>query len=205
MPIGFVATENPDGTLVTLPPGSPPNPRTNALTQKTFNEVTFRAALRQDLGEKANIYASVNRGFKSGQFNLQSPFDVPVTPVTIMAYEAGVKAELLDNRLRLNIAGFHYDIKDYQIRTSAGNPPVSALFNAAKVKIDGVDVNLEAAVSSQFRLTAGMSYLDSRYSEFGGPVHRRYCAGLLSAAVPAMLPATGRRCRPKFTFNARPT
>ena len=31
----------------------------------------------------------VNRRFKAGQFNLQTPQDAPVKPKTIMAYEAG--------------------------------------------------------------------------------------------------------------------
>ncbi len=221
LPVGFVATENPDGSLAALPPGSPPNPRTNAISQKTYSEVTFRVALRQDLGENANIYASVNRGFKAGQFNLQSPYDPPVAPVKIMAYEAGIKANLLDNHLRLNIAGFHYDIDDYQVRTSAGNPPVSALFNAAKVKIDGFDINLEAAVTNRFRVTAGVSYLNSKYSQFGSPGSGVFAPGsyiesntwrqtvtgpVLGGGVGTVLGgnATGNRTAlsPEFTFNA---
>ncbi|MGE3691852.1 MAG: TonB-dependent receptor [Novosphingobium sp.] len=214
LPIGYVDT-------ILVSNGAILAHRTNPLTEKTFSEVTFRVALRQDIGEHANIYASVNRGFKAGQFNLQSPYDPPVNPVIIMAYEAGIKADLLDNRLRLNIAGFHYDISDYQVRTSAGNPPVSALFNAAKVKIDGVDINLEAAVTERLRLTAGMSYLNSRYSDFGSPGSGVFAPGsyitdrtwrqtatgpVLGAASGTALGgnATGNRTAlsPEFTFNA---
>jgi len=193
LPIGYTDTVSAAG--VTL------RRQTNVLTEKKYSQVTYRAALRQELGEKVSIYASVNRGFKSGQFNLQSPFDAPVRPTTIMAYEAGLKGDLLDNRLRLSIAGFHYDINDYQIRSSAGTPPVASLLNAAKVKIDGVDINMEAAVTSRFLLTAGMSYLDSRFSDFGSPGSGIIAPGFYPAGNGN---ATGNRTAlaPKFTFNA---
>jgi iron complex outermembrane recepter protein len=159
LPIGYTDTINSSG-VVTLH-------RTNALSSVTYSNVTFRAALRQELSDTANIYASVNKGFKSGQFNLQSPHDAPVRPQTIMAYEVGAKADLLDRRIRVSLAAFHYDISDYQVRSSIGG--ISALQNAAKVDVDGVDFNAEAAVAPQLRLTLGASWLNSRYAQFGGP------------------------------------
>lgn len=157
LPIGYTDTVNSAG-VVTLH-------RTNPLSSVTYSNVTFRAALRHDLSDTANVYASVNKGFKSGQFNLQSPHDLPVRPQTIMAYEVGVKADLFDRRLRASLAAFHYDISDYQIRSNING--ISALQNAAKVDIDGLDVNLEAAVTPQLRVTAGASWLNSRYGQFG--------------------------------------
>lgn len=141
-----------------------PNPKFNAIDRVTYNETTFRVALRQDLSDKISAYVSVNRGFKAGQFNLQTPQDPPVKPQTIMAYEAGLKGDFLDNHLRLSIAGFHYDINDYQIRSSPNG--VSLLANAAKVKIDGVDINAEAVLTSRFHVTAGAAWLNSRFASF---------------------------------------
>jgi iron complex outermembrane receptor protein len=138
--------------------------RSNALSEVTYSNLTFRAAVRHELSDNANIYVSVNKGFKSGQFNLQTPQDAPVKPETIMAYEAGLKADLWDRRLRVGFAFFHYDISDYQIRSAIGG--ISSLRNAAKVKIDGLDINLEAAPTRNLRLTAGASWLDARYASF---------------------------------------
>lgn len=140
--------------------------RTNPLSSVTYSNVTFRAALRQELSDTANIYASVNKGFKSGQFNLQSPHDIPVRPQTIMAYEVGAKADLLDRRLRVSLAAFHYDISDYQVRSNIGG--VSALRNAAAVDIDGLDLNAEAAITPRLRVTAGASWLNARFADFPG-------------------------------------
>ena len=186
----------PIGYTDTLAGGAVLAHKTNALgpdAAKTFNQVTFRAALRQDLSDTVNLYASVNRGFKSGEFNLQSPQDPTVDPETIMAYEGGIKGDFLDRHLRINLAGFHYDIDNYQVRSSPNG--ISLLANAAKVKIDGFDVNAEAAVSSQFHLTVGASWLNARYSSFP------------KATVTAFLPsgdATGKQTAlaPHFTLNA---
>ncbi len=158
LPIGYTDTINALG-VVTLH-------RTNPLSSVTYSNVTFRAALRQELSDTANIYASVNKGFKSGQFNLQSPHDIPVRPQTIMAYEVGAKADLLDRRLRVSLAAFHYDISDYQVRSNIGG--ISALRNAAAVDIDGIDLNAEAAITPRLRVTAGASWLNSRYVDFPG-------------------------------------
>ncbi len=154
----------PIGRTDTIPPVGPVTSLTNPLGGVTYNNLTFRTALRYDVSDTANVYLSVNKGFKSGQFNLQSPHDAPVKPQTIMAYEVGAKADLLDRRLRVSLAGYHYNISDYQVRSAIGG--VSALRNAARVRIDGVDVNLEAAVTDRLRLTAGASWLDARYAEF---------------------------------------
>lgn len=159
LPIGYTDTVNALGVVTSH--------RTNPLSSVTYSNVTFRAAIRQELSDTANIYASINKGFKSGQFNLQSPHDRPVRPQTIMAYEVGAKADLFDRRLRVSLAAFHYDISDYQIRSNILG--ISALQNAAAVDVDGLDLNAEAAVTPQFRLTAGVSWLNSRYAEFGGP------------------------------------
>ena len=164
--------QEPESNYTTLSaPGSPLYPnnivQTQANPDATFDQVTYRAALRQDVIRDVNVYASVNRGFKSGEFNLQSPADPPVKPETIMAYEAGAKAELFDHRLRLNLAIFHYDIDNYQIRSAVGS--VSVLANAAKLKSDGIDINTEAAVTPQLHLTAAASWLKSRFSQYGGP------------------------------------
>ena len=191
LPIGFTDTVNAAGT-VTLH-------RTNALSAVTYSNVTYRAALRQDLSDTLNVYASVNKGFKSGEFNLQSPHDKPVRPETIMAYEVGLKGDFLERHLRVAVAAFHYDISDYQIRSNIAG--ISALQNAAKVKVDGVDVNVEAAITPQFRLTAGASWLNSRYAEFGGPGTGVIAPGTYPASNPGNATGNQTALAPHFSFS----
>lgn len=140
------------------------------VSELKYNEVTWRLALRQELADDISVYASANKGFKSGSYSLQSPLNAPYQPQSIMAYELGFKSELFDRRLRLNLSGFHYKIDDYQVRSAATETPgASLVLNAATVKVDGVELEFEAAPIDNLRLFGGLTWLDSRYTRFGGP------------------------------------
>jgi iron complex outermembrane receptor protein len=160
-----------------LPGGTVTNPSRQVLavpgvqtSTLKYNKLTWRVALRQELAQDISVYASANRGFKSGSYSLQNPLNDPYLPQTITAYEIGFKSELFDRRLRLNIAGFHYKLDDYQVRSAAlANPGSSLVLNAATVKVDGIEMEFEAAPTDQLRLFGGVTWLDSRYAKFGGP------------------------------------
>lgn len=166
-----------NGSLVAPPafgftiPSQTPLPTPGVQKSKLkYDEITWRVAIRQELNDDMNVYASVNKGFKSGSYSLQNPLNDPYLPQTIMAYELGFKSELFDRRLRLNLSGFHYDIDDYQVRSAALAVPGSSLvLNAATVKVDGVELEFEAAPVDHLRLFGGVTWLDSRYDKFGGP------------------------------------
>ena len=157
----------PTPSLLGLQRDHHPGPLQPRQPKVTYDNVTFRAALRQDLSETVNVYASVNKGFKAGEFYLQTPINPPVKPETIMAYEVGLKGDFFDRHLRLGIAAFHYDISNYQVRATQGT--LQTLYNAAKVKIDGVDINAELAATNRLHLTLGASWLNARFGQFGGP------------------------------------
>ncbi len=130
------------------------------------NKVTYRVALRQDLSDRINVYASYNRGFKSGIYALQSFAGPPVKPQTIDAFEAGFKSELFDRRLRFNAAYFHYKVDDYQARSAPGPGATPILLNATSVKVDGLEAELTFQPSREFQLTANGTYLKSRFGTF---------------------------------------
>ncbi|HMO69387.1 MAG TPA: TonB-dependent receptor, partial [Novosphingobium sp.] len=158
------------GGAVTVPSGKPLAAPGVQKSKLKYNEVTWRLALRQELTPDVSVYASANKGFKSGSFSLQNPLNDPYLPQTIMAYEAGIKSELFDRRLRLNLAAFNYKIDDYQVRSAAvGTPGSSLILNAATVKVDGVELEFEAAPVEGLRLFGGVTWLNSRYGRFGGP------------------------------------
>jgi iron complex outermembrane receptor protein len=165
-------------------------------------KVTYRVALRQDLSDKVNVYASYNRGFKSGIFAATgSPADPPVGPQTIDAFEVGLKSQLFDNTVRFNLAGFHYEVDDYQVRGSPG-PGLTRLFNAGKVKVDGVEGELTVAPAKGLTFTLNATYLDSRFASFKGALFTyqlpALACGPITSKTPSQTtgPATGggRQC-----------
>lgn len=158
------------GGAVSVPSGKPLATPGVQKSKLEYEEVTWRVALRHEINDDVNVYASVNRGFKAGSYSLQNPLNDPYQPQEILAYEIGLKSELLDNRLRLNVSAYHYDIDDYQVRSAAvANPGASLVLNAATVEVDGVDIEFEAAPTDMLRIFGGATYLDSRFDKFGGP------------------------------------
>lgn len=137
--------------------------RTDALT---YGKFTYRLAIRQDLTDDINVYASYNRGFKSGLWALQSPANPPVDPQFIDAYEIGLKTELFDRRLRLNLSAYHYDISDYQVRAAVAPGAQPTLLNAASVDVDGIEAEFEAAPADGLRLFGSATLMRSKFADF---------------------------------------
>ena len=131
---------------------------------KTFDKFTFRVSLDHRFSSQLLGYASFNRGFKSGGFNSGSPGTEPYKPETVDAYEAGVKADLLDRRVWLNIAGFYYNYSDVQSQFL--DQGVIQIINAAKARLYGVDLDFQALITPKLQLTGGLSAISARYRSY---------------------------------------
>ena len=126
---------------------------------------TWRFAVDQKLGQDAMVYASYNRGLKSGGFPLVTPRNIPAfKPEKLDAFEVGVKTELFGRRLRLNVAAFLYKFKDIQVNvvTTGGN----ITRNAAAAELKGVDLDFEARPFENLKLFGAFGWLDGQYTSF---------------------------------------
>lgn len=129
-----------------------------------FDEWSWRTALDHRFSETVMAYASISRGFKAGLFDPVTPTNQPIRPETNQAYEVGLKTELFDRKLRMNIAAFHYDLKNVQISAQFG--AVAQLLNAAKVKVDGAELEGSAVLAEGLNFDFGLALLNSRFAEF---------------------------------------
>lgn len=128
--------------------------------------VTWRVALDHNFAPDVLGYISYNRGFKSGGYNLNSPGSAPFLPEHVDAYEIGAKAEFLDHRVRLNVAGFYYDYTDLQVAVVLGG---AQLFeNAAAARNYGLDVSLDFAATERLSFSAGLGLLNAKYVNYPG-------------------------------------
>lgn len=131
----------------------------------TDKKLTYRVSIDHQFTPELLAYASYNRGYKSGLFNIVSPAQQKVDPQTLDAYEIGFKSQLFDNRVRLNAAAFYYDFKDIQVR-AANAVGAAILLNAASARLKGVDVDLTATPVARLTLQGSISYLDGNYRSF---------------------------------------
>lgn len=157
-----------------LTPGSdgldavPTGPYTAAprIKQK-FNKPTWRIAVDHDVARDVKVYASYNRGIKSGGYNLQAPGVPGYDPEILDAYEIGFKSELLDRRVRLNVAAFYYDFKNIQVAVIQG--ATSATVNAAKARMQGIDADFVFVVTPGLTINANGAYVDGEFRDFPNP------------------------------------
>jgi iron complex outermembrane receptor protein len=129
-----------------------------------FSKLTYRVGLDHQFTPDVLGYVSYNTGFKSGQYSLVNFTLPPVKPEVLDATEVGVKSEFLDHRLRVNASAFYYDYKDIQVQTVVVGG--TQLFNAAAATIYGLDLDINARVSSAFTVQASMEWLHGRYTSF---------------------------------------
>jgi iron complex outermembrane recepter protein len=119
-------------------------------------------------------YITVGTGFKGGGVTAR-PFDAPQAlngsfgPETLTAYEVGLKTDLLDRKLRLNISAFINDYKGLQLplitcASLGSNAPCGARQNAGDGKIKGVEIEMSAHPVAGFDIDGSVSYLTGNYS-----------------------------------------
>ena len=148
-----------DGTVIrTAPNGSISN-----------SSPSWRISLDQQVTDDILAYASYNRGFKSGGFNVGNPANPPYRPERLDAYEAGVKTQLFDRRLRFNAAAFYYDYSDLQLFQFPAGATAPLLINAARATIYGLDADFEARVTPEFRVSGGFMFLHSQFDDYPNP------------------------------------
>jgi len=128
--------------------------------------------------EQLSTYFKVSNGYRSGGYNVRaqtsSAFTQTFDPEEITSYELGVKSDLLDRRLRLNMSVFRMDYTDRQIaQFEAGSGGASSVIvNAGESITQGLEIESVFIPSPGLRLIANYGYLDVEYVEFvSGPVN----------------------------------
>ncbi len=132
-----------------------------------------RAQVNYRPSEDALIYASWNRGVKSGGFNAPLlPTDIFVTdafmnyrPETLDAYEAGFKWDFAEGRARLNGAAYYYDYNDYQAFAIIG---LDTFTLNADAKNKGFELELQLNPTEGMDVQFGIGYIDADVNDVPG-------------------------------------
>ena len=142
------------------------------------SDVIFRASLDWRVNENFMLFGTYAQGFRppvtnrvgGGLANNQSNpsfegFRIPVSSQTddLDNYEIGFKADLLDNRLRLNMTAFYSEISNLQ--TSRFDPTnISFLWfadNVGDAEILGLDGDFAWLATDQLTISGAFSFLDT--------------------------------------------
>ena len=164
---------------------------------KSFSAISGRFSAQYKLTDAANIYASYNRGFKSGGFfsgQTVDPADLgPYRNEQVNAYEVGAKTEWFGRKLRANVSGFYYDYTNLQVYQTIirGALTVQYFTNASAARIYGGELELEATPVRHLDLSLGLSLLSAEYQDFVSQ-GADYSGNTLPSAPTANLTASAR-------------
>ncbi len=114
--------------------------------------------------EDVMIYTSYKKGFKSGGFS--GTDGGPFRPENATAYEVGLKSRFFDKRALVNLTAFLTDYRDLQVSSF---DPATALFqttNAASARTQGLEAELQFAITQGLRVSGNVTYLDATYENF---------------------------------------
>ncbi len=138
----------------------------------SFDNLSFKVGLKFQVNDDLQLFGTVSEGFKSGGFNgrLADGQLQPYDEETLISFEAGVKSEWWDNRLRLNGSLFFTRYEDLQVSsfeaTADGSSILPVFTNAGEADIAGIELELAAMLSERTQLSANLGYLDADYGEF---------------------------------------
>jgi iron complex outermembrane recepter protein len=119
-------------------------------------DVSGTYALTPDL----NLYARVATGYRGSSIQPASAFSALTAagPETIVSYEGGVKADLLDKNARLSMSFYQYEVKDQQLTAVGGATNATQLLNAKKSVGNGFEATLDAYVTERLFVSVSGSY-----------------------------------------------
>lgn len=164
-----------------------------------FKKLTWNAMLGYTLAENINFYARAATGYRSGGFNARDAALVGTTqlpafqPETVMSYEAGLKTELFNRHLRLNVAAYRNNYDDLAVTVpvdSGGGSFGTRIVNAGKVTYTGVELEALARFNEHISVDGSFGYIDIKYKEFMVPA---------SGVAGAPLINIGSIIRPAYT------
>ena len=130
----------------------------------SWSKATWRVALDHRFTPSVMAYASADRGFKSGIYNLTSYAAAPVRPETLDAYQLGLKSEFDEHHLRLNAAAFYYRYKGVQLQKLVTG--ATLLINAAGAVMKGLDVDFTWVPVEALAFRGGFEWMSGHYTSF---------------------------------------
>jgi iron complex outermembrane receptor protein len=161
--------------------------------QEEWSDVSPKLGVSYVVNDKVMVYGSWAQGFRSGGFNGRGNTEFSVGPFdeeTVDNYELGIKADLWQDRLRVNASAFLMDYQDLQrasIRPAPGGAGQETVTdNVGSAENKGVELEVTALVTPAFTLNLTVGYLDARNED--------WCSAVQGVLPTANAPAGFSQC-----------
>ncbi|MFL2771706.1 MAG: TonB-dependent receptor [Rhodospirillaceae bacterium] len=181
-----------------------------AILDSSDNFFTPRFALEYQATSENLLYASVSKGVKPGGVSTiagTAPGNGRFFPETLWNYEVGSKNSFSNGRVVINGAAFYMDYSGKQVTLLEPNPNNAqgndlVVRNAGKARVYGLEFELAANPTDEINLSAGYTYLDSKYTEFVVTTTSALGIALAGNCSPIALPNGLGSCSTDFSGEA---
>ncbi len=124
------------------------------------------AILAWDAAEGVNLYAKYSTGYRAGGASSRSINFATFGPESVQSYEAGIKTDLFDRKVRLNIAGYmmnrknsQFDFDFYLVQTNGQVRHTLETVNApSATKIRGIEADLTVRPTDELSMNLSYAY-----------------------------------------------
>lgn len=143
------------------------------------DKVDWRLSVDYRFSPEVLAYATVSTGFKGGgvtarPFTKNQAVNGTFDPETLRAYEVGLKTDLFDRRVRLNLSAFYNDYKNIQLpigdcsvldgfAPGTGPFPCAAIQNAGDGEMYGLEAEFSASPVTGLDIDASLSWIDGKW------------------------------------------
>ena len=148
-------------------PGFPPI--TAAVRKLDDGQFTYRLGVQYRFTPSIQGYATYSTGYKGLGIDLNPNLVARVAvvaPEKVKNYEIGLKSQLLDRRLQVNLAGFITKFQNYQGTAFDAAAVGFNLQSVRGLRSDGIEVEFVAIPLDGFRLSGNVAYSDARWTDF---------------------------------------
>lgn len=139
---------------------------------RSWDNFTPKIGIQVMPDDDTQFYAFWTKGYRSGGYNMRH------TAVAIpneafdeeeqSSIEFGLKKDMADGKVRLNIAAYSNEISDMQRELNLSDPVVGVvqlIRNTADADIKGIDAEMTIAASENLVFKANLGYVDGKYTE----------------------------------------
>ena len=156
-----------------LPAPAPQRPPIVLNAKTTWDQPTWKVGSKYEYSDSLMGYATISTGYKSGGFTSRATVPENVGPYDaeyVTNYESGLKANLLQNHLRVSAAVFYADYEDlvgFVRRTNStgrGNEPINE--NLGNVDIRGFEFEADWLLRPNLSVDFALGLLNAAWDTF---------------------------------------
>lgn len=133
-----------------------------------YFEVLPKASVKYSFNSNNFIYTTIAKGYKTGGYNTVYEKDTPVSfnPEHSWNYEAGIKTNLLNNRLFINMAAFYIEWKNQQISQTVPSGQGRIQVNAGESVSKGIELESRLILIENLELQANYGYTEAKFVDY---------------------------------------